>query len=155
MTAPTQQVTWVIGACGGGDRVSDRDAVVADEHFSDDQLYDALAFLDGQVLGVLGEAGKDCSRFSASCELEVGLGVVQFGVREGIVEVLAGEPVAVLACPLVLALAVDPPMPQKLLGDAMPGGCAGAAEIVAAAQQIAEPSVSGVGGATNRNTPPR
>ena len=34
MTAPTQQVTWVIGACRGGDRVSDCDAVVADENFS-------------------------------------------------------------------------------------------------------------------------
>src|SRR5436189_152073 len=40
---------------------------------------DALAFLDGQVLGVLGEAGKEL--FEVLSELEVGLGVVQFGVE--------------------------------------------------------------------------
>src|SRR5206468_5581959 len=28
MTAPTQKVTWVIGSCGGGDRVADGDLVV-------------------------------------------------------------------------------------------------------------------------------
>ena len=59
--------------------MSDCDAVVADEHFSDDELNDALAFLDGQVLGVLGEAGKEL--FEVLSELEVGLGVVQFRRR--------------------------------------------------------------------------
>src|SRR5207248_2672309 len=71
VTAPTQQVTWVIGAGGGGDGVADRDAVVVEEYFSDDELNDALAFLDGQVLGVLGEAGEET--LEVLWELEAGL----------------------------------------------------------------------------------
>src|SRR5215207_3688644 len=39
VTAPTQKVTWLAGACGGGDRVADGDlfVVAADEHFADDE----------------------------------------------------------------------------------------------------------------------
>ena len=61
--------------------MSDGDAVVADENFSDDELNDALAFLDGQVLGVLCEACEE--PFEVLGELKVGLGVVQFGVERG------------------------------------------------------------------------
>ena len=81
MTAPTQKVTWVIGACGGGDRVADRDRVVvaADQDFADDEPQDALLFGEGELVEPVGEAVEEA--FEGVGELEVGLGVVQLGVE--------------------------------------------------------------------------
>ena len=64
VTAPTQKVTWVIGACGGGDCVSDRDRVVvaADQDFADDEPQDALAFLEGQVARARRRVGRGTLR---------------------------------------------------------------------------------------------
>ena len=82
MTAPTQKVTWVIGACGGRDRVADRDGVVvaADLHFAHDEPQDPL--LAGGVelhSRPLGEAAEE--PVERVGELEVGLGVVQLGIE--------------------------------------------------------------------------
>src|SRR5215207_3189993 len=76
-TAPTQKVTWLAGACGGGDRVADGDlfVVAADEHFADDEPQDALLFLDVQLVEPVGEAAEEA--FERVGELEVGLGVVE------------------------------------------------------------------------------
>src|SRR5688572_1703439 len=81
MTAPTQWATWVVGACWGGDRVSDGDVVVvaSDEYFADDEPQDALLFFEGQLVQSVGEAPEEA--FERVGELEVGLGVVQFGVE--------------------------------------------------------------------------
>ncbi len=61
MTAPTQKVTWVIGACGGGDRVADRDRVVlaADQDFADNESQDALLFGDFDVVQAVSEAAEE------------------------------------------------------------------------------------------------
>ncbi len=59
--------------------MADRDVVLADEDFADDESDDLLAALDGQVLGVGGEAGAEAVERLG--ELEVGLGVVQVGVE--------------------------------------------------------------------------
>src|SRR5215208_504798 len=77
VTAPTQKVTWLAGACGGGDRVADGDlfVVAADEHFADDEPQDALLFLDVQLVEPVGEAAEEA--FERVGELEVGLGVVE------------------------------------------------------------------------------
>ena len=92
MTAPTQKVTWVIGACGGGDRVADRDGVVvaADQDFADDEPQDALLVGDVELVQAVGEAVEE--PFEGVGELEVGLGVVQLGVERvelGLQRVLA------------------------------------------------------------------
>ena len=81
MTAPTQKVTWVIGACGGRDRVADRDRVVvaSDQDFADDETQDALLFGDVELVQPVGEAAEEA--FEGVGELEVGLGVVQLGVE--------------------------------------------------------------------------
>ena len=77
LTAPTQKVTWVIGACGGGDCVADGDRVVvaSDEDFADDEPQNALLFLEAQLIEPGGESAEE--PFEAVGELEVGLGVVQ------------------------------------------------------------------------------
>jgi hypothetical protein len=59
--------------------VADRDVVVADQDFADDEPDDLLALLDGQVFGVGSEPCVEA--FECFGELEVGLGVVQFGVK--------------------------------------------------------------------------
>jgi hypothetical protein len=81
MTAPTQKVTWVIGAVGCRDRVSDRDGVVvaADEDFADDEAQDALLFGDVELVEAVGEPAEE--RLEGVGELQVGLGVVQLGVE--------------------------------------------------------------------------
>ena len=81
MTAPTQKVTWVIGACRGGDRVSDGDGVVvaSDQDFADDEPQDALLAGDVELVQAVGEAAEE--PFEGVGELEVGLGVVQLGVE--------------------------------------------------------------------------
>ena len=58
--------------------MADSDVVVADQDLADDEPDDLLALLDGQVLGVRREAGAET--FERLGELEVRLGVVQFGV---------------------------------------------------------------------------
>ena len=78
-TAPTQEVTWVVGACGGGDRVADCDAVVADADLAHDEAQDALALFDGEVLRAFGEPGEEV--FEVLGELEVGLLVDLGGVE--------------------------------------------------------------------------
>jgi hypothetical protein len=52
MTAPTQKVTRVVGAHGGGDRVADRDLVVlaSDQDFADDEPQDPLLFGDVELV---------------------------------------------------------------------------------------------------------
>ncbi len=59
--------------------MADRDVVFADQDLTDDEPDDLLALLDGQGLGVCGEAGVEA--FECLGELEVGLGIVQFGVE--------------------------------------------------------------------------
>ena len=59
--------------------MADRDVVFADQDLADDEPDDLLALLDGQALGVCGEAGAEA--IERLGELEVGLGVVQFGVE--------------------------------------------------------------------------
>src|ERR1019366_1343627 len=80
-TAPTQKVTWVIGACWGGDRVADGDRVVvaADQDFADDEPQDALLFVEGQLVQAVVEATEE--PFEGVSEFEVGLGVVKLGVE--------------------------------------------------------------------------
>src|ERR1039458_1184694 len=80
-TAPTQKVTWVIGACGGGDRVADGDRVVvsADQDFADDKSQDALLFVEVQLVEAVGETAEEA--LEGVGEFEVGLGVVQLGVE--------------------------------------------------------------------------
>src|ERR1019366_6131411 len=87
-TAPTQKVTWVIGACGGGDRVADGDRVVvsADQDFADDKSQDALLFVEVELVLVevgrveaVGETAEEA--LEGVGEFEVGLGVVQLGVE--------------------------------------------------------------------------
>ena len=43
-------------ALWGGDRVADRDLVLADEHLADEESDDLLALLDRQLFGVGAEA---------------------------------------------------------------------------------------------------
>jgi hypothetical protein len=61
--------------------VADRDRVVlaADEDFADDESQDALAFLGGELVEAVGEAGEEA--LEGVGELEVGLGVVQLGLE--------------------------------------------------------------------------
>lgn len=59
--------------------MTDRDVVFADQHLADDEPDDLLTLLDGQLLGVGGQTGTEA--FECLGELEVGLGVVQFGVE--------------------------------------------------------------------------
>jgi hypothetical protein len=59
--------------------VADGDVVVADQDLADDEPDDLLALLDGEVLGVGGEACAEA--LECLGELEVGLGVVQLGVE--------------------------------------------------------------------------
>jgi hypothetical protein len=82
MTAPTQKVTWVVEpSVGGGDRVADRDLVVvaADQDFADDEPQDALLSGGVELVEPVGEAAEE--PLEGVGELEVGLGVVQFGVE--------------------------------------------------------------------------
>ena len=81
LTAPTQKVTRVIGACGGGDRVPDRDRVVVafDQDFADNEPQDALLSGDVELVQPVGEAAEEA--FERVGELEVALGVVQLGVE--------------------------------------------------------------------------
>ena len=81
VTAPTQKVTWVIGACGGRDRVSDGDGVVvaADQDFADDEPQDALLAGDVELVQAVVETAEE--PVEGVGELEVGLGVVQLGVE--------------------------------------------------------------------------
>ena len=81
MTAPTQKVTGVIGACGGRDRVADRDGVVvaADQDFADDESQDALLSGDVELVQAVGEAAEE--PFERVGELQIGLDVVQLGVE--------------------------------------------------------------------------
>jgi hypothetical protein len=59
--------------------VADGDVVVADEDLAHDEAHDLLALLDGERVGVGGKSGSEAvERFG---ELEVGLGVVKFGVQ--------------------------------------------------------------------------
>lgn len=59
--------------------MADRDVVVADEDFVDEEPHDLLALRDGEVRCVRCEAGAE--RFECLGELEVGRGVVQFDVE--------------------------------------------------------------------------
>ena len=81
VTAPTQEATWVIGACRGGDRVADRDRVVvaADQNFADDESQDALLLVEGQLVQAVVEATEE--PLEGVGEFEVGLGVVQLCVE--------------------------------------------------------------------------
>src|ERR1039458_9274301 len=80
-TAPTQKVTRLVGVCGGGDRVADGDrvVVVADQDLADDEPQDALLFGDVELVQAVVEAAEE--PFEGVGELEVGFGVVQFGVE--------------------------------------------------------------------------
>ncbi len=77
MTAPTQKVTWLAGACWGGDRVADGDRVVvaADEDFAADEAQDALLVGGRELVQPVGDAGEEAVERVG--ELEVGLGVVE------------------------------------------------------------------------------
>src|SRR3954447_13677152 len=81
MTATTQKVTWVVGACGGRDRVADWDGVVvsADEDFADDESQDSLLAGDVELVEAVGETAEEA--VDRVGELEVGGSVVQFGVE--------------------------------------------------------------------------
>src|ERR1019366_4145149 len=81
-TAPTQKVTWVIGACGGGDRVADGDRVVvsADQDFADDKSQDALLFVEVQLVEAVGETAEEA--LEGVGEFEVGVGGGQLVDRE-------------------------------------------------------------------------
>ncbi len=59
--------------------MTDGDVVVADQDLAHDEPDDLLALLDGQIVGV----GAEPRAEALEClgELEVGLGVVQFGVE--------------------------------------------------------------------------
>ncbi len=59
--------------------MADGDVVVADQDFAHHEPYDLLALLDGEPVGVGGEACAEA--FERLGELEVGLGVVQLGVE--------------------------------------------------------------------------
>ena len=59
--------------------MADRDVVGADQDVADDESDDLLALGDGEVLGVGGEPCAEA--FECLGELEVGLGVVQFGLE--------------------------------------------------------------------------
>ena len=59
--------------------MADGDVVVAEEDLADDEPYDLLALLDGESLGVGGEAGAE--RVERLGQLEIGLGIVQLGVE--------------------------------------------------------------------------
>ena len=69
--------------------------------------------------------------------------VLERALRERVVQALARDPRAVLLRPGLLALAEDAAVAQQLLGDAVARRGPGAAQVVAAAQQVAQsPSVS-------------
>jgi hypothetical protein len=102
-TAPTQRVTWVVGARGGRDRVADRDGVVvsADEDFADDESQDSLLAGDVELVEAVGETAEEA--VDRVGELEVGGGVVQLGVEAvelglqgGLARAQGGHPVAEL-----------------------------------------------------------
>ena len=59
--------------------MTDGDVVVAEQDLADDEPDDVLALLDRQGRGGVGEAGAE--RVERLGELEIGLGVVQFGVE--------------------------------------------------------------------------
>ena len=59
--------------------MADGDVVVAEQDFAHDEPHDFLALLDGERLGVGGEAGTE--RAERLGELEEGLGIVQLGVE--------------------------------------------------------------------------
>ena len=59
--------------------MADRDLGLADEHVADEQPDDLLALFDRELLGVGAEARPEA--LERLGELEVGLGVVQFGVE--------------------------------------------------------------------------
>jgi hypothetical protein len=59
--------------------VADRDLVLADKHVADEQSDDLLALFDRELLGVGAEARAEA--LERLGELEVALGVVQFGVE--------------------------------------------------------------------------
>ena len=59
--------------------MADGDLVLGDEHVADEESDDLLALLDGQLLGVGAEALTEAVERVG--ELEVALGVEQFGVE--------------------------------------------------------------------------
>jgi hypothetical protein len=102
VTAPTQKVIGSLGPVGGGDRMADRDRVVAADHdFADDEPQDALLFLEGQLIEPVGESAEES--FEVVSECEVGLGVVQLcvervelGAEHGLAFAQGGHPGAQL-----------------------------------------------------------
>ena len=60
-------------------------------------------------------------------------------LRERVIQTLASDPRTVNLRPGLLALAEDPPMPEKLFQDAVAGRGPCTAQIVTAAQEIAQP----------------
>src|SRR5215217_2540021 len=70
--------------------------------------------------------------------VEVDEHLLERELGEWIVQALARDPRLVLERPALDAVAVDPAVAQQLLADAVTGGGAGAAQIVAAAQQVTQ-----------------
>src|SRR6266498_3331846 len=106
-TAPTQLATWRSVAARRGDRVTDGDIVLlaADEDFAHDEAQDALLLVHGQLVEAVGEAGEEA--FERLGELEVGLGVVQFGFEGGELRGERGLALAQLGHPLAQLLERD------------------------------------------------
>src|SRR5205085_10039559 len=63
----------------------------------------------------------------------------QGGVSERVIQTLARNPRTMGLGPGLLAITIDPPVAQKLLGDAVACRGPGAAQVIAAAHQIAQP----------------
>ena len=59
--------------------MADRDVVVADQDFPDEEADDLLALLDAELFGTGRQAGVET--LERVGELEVGLGVVQLGLE--------------------------------------------------------------------------
>src|SRR5665647_645326 len=74
---------------------------------------------------------------------EVAERVFQSGLGEGVVEALSASPDAVPLCPVPSALAENAPVAEQLLADALTGGGARAAQVIAAANQIAQALLHG------------
>src|SRR6266545_2820030 len=107
VTAPTQLATWRSVAARRGDRVTDGDIVLlaADEDFAHDEAQDALLLVHGQLVEAVGEAGEEA--FERLGELEVGLGVVQFGFEGAELRGERGLALAQLGHPLAQLLERD------------------------------------------------
>jgi hypothetical protein len=80
--------------------------------------------------------------------VEVNEHLLKREVCEWILQALAGGPRAVLECPRLLAVPKDAPVSEQLLGDAVTRRGPHAAQVIAAAQQVAQRTTVTRGNAT-------